>query len=103
MTSDLLICVTPRAAAMVHRYAREAAVDDAMSLRLEVIGGAASGFAYDLFFDVPGPDDTVIEGQGIRVVVGVERLHLLAGSVIDWVEGSNGAGFRIANPNEPEK
>lgn len=72
-------------------------------LRVDVIGGAQSGFAYDIFFDGTESDDEIVEQYGIRVLVRRDSAEYLNGSTLDWVETENGAGFVVRNPNEPEK
>jgi iron-sulfur cluster assembly accessory protein len=70
---------------------REGLVDHA--LRVAVVGGGCSGFQYNLSFDsTPRPDDTVLEQHGIRLLY-------LRGTMIDYVNGLHGAGFKFVNPN----
>jgi iron-sulfur cluster assembly accessory protein len=103
MTANPVVRVTPRGAAKIREFAEGAGLDPPLGLRVEVIGGALSGFAYDLFFDRPSPDDVRVETEGVQILIGPTSVGHLRGSSIDWIEGDNGAGFRIENPNEPEK
>ena len=68
-------------------------------LRVGVRGGGCSGFQYALAFDEQRDDDTVIEDKGIRLLVDRASLPYVQGSVIDFVDGLQGAGFKVENPN----
>ena len=98
-----LIEITYLAAEKLALARLENNIEDELEFRVDVIGGATSGFAYDLFFDAPQPDDTVAHSQGIRILLRPDSLSYLTGTVVDWVEGDNGAGFILNNPNEPAK
>ena len=69
------------------------------ALRVAVRGGGCSGFQYALAFDEQREDDTVIEDKGIRLLVDRASLPYVQGSVIDFVDGLQGAGFKVDNPN----
>jgi len=76
---------------------REGLVDHA--LRVAVVGGGCSGFQYSLHFDNSiRPDDTVVEQHGVRVVVDPTSAQYLQGTMIDYVQGLHGAGFKFLNP-----
>ena len=44
-------------------------------------------------------EDTVFEDKGIRLLVDRPSLPYVKGSVIDFIEGLQGAGFKVDNPN----
>lgn len=68
-------------------------------LRVSVVGGGCSGFQYSLgFADQAGEDDTVEEYEGVKVFVDSMSAQYLAGTVIDYVNGLHGAGFKFLNP-----
>lgn len=69
------------------------------ALRVAVEGGGCSGFQYDIALDTPKPDDTVLEGQGEKVLIDEVSLPFLTGARIDFVEELIGARFVIENPN----
>lgn len=98
-----LIEITQLAAEKLTQIREENGISDELGLRVDVVGGATSGFAYDLFFDSSQPDDTFAESQGVCILLRLDSLSYFRGTVIDWVEGDNGAGFILNNPNEPEK
>ena len=69
-------------------------------LRLSVEGGGCSGFQYKFgLADAPEPGDSVVETDGVRLVVDDVSLDLVAGCTVDYVESLGGAAFRVENPN----
>ena len=68
-------------------------------LRLRVVGGGCSGFAYDLYFDQVTEMDRTFDSHGVKLVVDQMSLQYLAGTTVDYVEGLQGAGFKFGNPN----
>lgn len=69
------------------------------ALRVAVRGGGCSGFQYALAFDKPKEDDHVFEAEGVAVVVDKVSMQFVFGSEVDYVEGLQGAGFQVNNPN----
>jgi iron-sulfur cluster assembly protein len=70
------------------------------ALRLKVVGGGCSGLKYELTFDDEFREiDSVLEFEGVRVVVDEKSALFLAGSAIDFVDTLNESGFKITNPN----
>jgi iron-sulfur cluster assembly accessory protein len=45
------------------------------------------------------PDDTTFVSEGLEIHVNNKCVDRLMGSVIDFVDGLNGSGFKISNPN----
>jgi iron-sulfur cluster insertion protein len=71
-----------------------------LRLRVAVSGGGCSGFQYSFSLDDRlGPDDFVVEKDGIGVLIDRVSLNFLRGSEIDFVEELAGAYFRVNNPN----
>jgi iron-sulfur cluster assembly protein len=95
-----MITLTDKGAEKVRDFlSTQAAVADTSGLRVGVRGGGCSGFQYALAFDQQRDDDTVFEDKGIRLLVDRASLAYVRGSVIDFVEGLQGAGFKVDNPN----
>lgn len=69
------------------------------ALRVAVRGGGCSGFQYALAFDRAKEDDHVFEVDGVAVVVDKTSMQFVFGSEVDYVEGLQGAGFQVNNPN----
>ena len=71
-----------------------------LKLRVFVTGGGCSGFQYGFTFDeVTNEDDTVMEKNGVMLLVDPMSYQYLAGAEIDYQEGLEGAQFVIKNPN----
>lgn len=74
--------------------------EEGLALRVAVRPGGCSGFSYEMFFDTDvSAQDTLVEEQGVRVVVDDASVELLKGAVLDYKDGLQGAGFAIENPN----
>jgi iron-sulfur cluster assembly accessory protein len=73
---------------------------DGWGLRVSVAGGGCSGFSYHLDFDKePKPEDVVLDRDGIKIFVDRSSVSYLSGTVIDFVAGLYGGGFKFINPN----
>lgn len=71
-----------------------------LKLRVFVTGGGCSGFQYGFTFDeVANEDDTVMEKNGVTLLVDPMSFQYLSGAEIDYQEGLEGAQFVIKNPN----
>jgi iron-sulfur cluster assembly accessory protein len=69
-------------------------------LRFGERAAGCSGFEYFLdYSDKAKPGDLLLESQGIQIHIHHKSADRLMGSVIDFVDGLNGAGFKITNPN----
>ena len=74
--------------------------NDSLSLRVFVTGGGCSGFQYGFTFDDElAEDDTVVERDGVRLVVDPMSFQYLVGSEVDYQEGLEGSRIEINNPN----
>jgi iron-sulfur cluster assembly protein/iron-sulfur cluster insertion protein len=94
-----LITLTAPAIEKVRQLA--AAEEGDAALRLGVKPGGCSGFQYEMFFDTQVDElaDFVKDYDGVKVVVDRASSELVQGAEIDFVEGLQGAGFKINNPN----
>ena len=71
-----------------------------LALRVYVTPGGCSGFSYGMTFaDGTEEDDTIVEMQGVRVVVDPMSAMYIKGSEIDFVDALMGGGFALRNPN----
>jgi iron-sulfur cluster assembly accessory protein len=73
--------------------------DSEQALRVAVKGGGCSGFQYSLALDSRKEDDHVFDHNGVAVVVDKVSMQFVFGSEVDYVEGLQGAGFAVNNPN----
>ena len=69
-------------------------------LRVAVVSGGCSGFSYSLdFAKEPSDGDLALEFDGVKVFVDSVSAGYLKGTVIDFVTGLQGTGFKFNNPN----
>jgi iron-sulfur cluster assembly protein len=96
---------TPEAAIKVTDAAAEkirglvTANETEQALRVAVRGGGCSGFQYALALDAAKEDDHVFEHNGVAVIVDKVSMQFVFGSEVDFVDGLQGAGFAVNNPN----
>lgn len=95
-----MITFSDKGAEKVHEFLASQNADvEAHGLRVGVRGGGCSGFQYALAFDQQRDGDEVFEDHGLRLLVNRESLPYVRGAVVDYVEGLQGAGFKVENPN----
>ena len=71
-----------------------------LKLRVFVTGGGCSGLQYGFTFDeVVNEDDTVMQKNGVSLLIDPMSYQYLVGAEIDYSEGLEGAQFVIKNPN----
>ncbi len=71
-----------------------------LKLRVFVSGGGCSGFQYGFTFDESvGEDDTIMEKNGVTLLIDPMSFQYLVGAEIDYQENLEGAQFVIKNPN----
>ncbi|MEI7445133.1 MAG: iron-sulfur cluster insertion protein ErpA [Burkholderiales bacterium] len=90
---------TDSAAAKVSELIAEEGNPD-LKLRVFVQGGGCSGFQYGFTFDEEtNEDDTVMEKNGVQLLIDAMSYQYLVGAEIDYKDGLEGAQFVIKNPN----
>ncbi len=97
-TPNPAVSLTESAATKLEELAAQQEDAD-QALRVSVRGGGCSGFEYALALDKPKEDDHVFEDGGVSVVVDKVSMQFVFGSEVDYVEGLQGAGFAVNNPN----
>ena len=71
-----------------------------LKLRVFVSGGGCSGFQYGFTFDeVTNEDDTVLNKNGVQLLIDPMSFQYLVGAEIDYQENLEGSQFVIKNPN----
>jgi iron-sulfur cluster assembly accessory protein len=94
------VSLTPKAVEMIKHTRQQEGLDETDGMRVAVMGGGCSGFQYALDFDKePRETDQVLDYDGLRVFVDPVSARYLRGTVIDYVLGMQGAGFKFNNPN----
>lgn len=94
-----MVTLTDTAAGKVKELLNGQAETDQAALRVAVRGGGCSGFQYALAFDEQRENDQVFTYQDIKLLIDAESLPFVDGSEVDYVEGLQGAGFAVNNPN----
>src|SRR5437667_2558288 len=95
-----MITLSDKGAEKVREFlAAQAAVAETAGLRVAVRGGGCSGFQYALAFDEERDGDQVFTFQDIKLLIDAQSLPFVDGSEVDYVEGLQGAGFAVNNPN----
>lgn len=93
------IVLSEKAAAKVQSLIEDEGNDE-LKLRVFVTGGGCSGFQYGFTFDeLVAEDDTAIDRLGVTLLVDPLSFQYLAGAVVDYTEGLEGAKFVVKNPN----
>lgn len=91
--------VTERAVSMVQAALKETGGEEGEVLRVGVKGGGCSGLSYSLnFVDEISADDYLVRFEDVKVIVDGFSATFLDGTVLDYVETLQGAGFKFENP-----
>ncbi|HEX5375375.1 MAG TPA: iron-sulfur cluster insertion protein ErpA [Solirubrobacterales bacterium] len=98
-TTQAAISLTEKAAGKIGELLGSQEGSEGQALRVAVRGGGCSGFQYALAFDRVKDDDHVFEVDGVSVIVDKVSMQFVFGSEVDYVEGLQGAGFQVNNPN----
>ena len=100
--SDAPITITELARNKVLELMRAEGQSDVV-LRFGVAGRGPGGFQYKLGFVSAAEraaDDIVVDaGEGLQVFIDPKSAETVKGTTIDFVDGPEGQGFRIDNPN----
>ena len=95
-----MITVTDKGAEKIREFLTQQQDNAAVEgLRVGVKGGGCSGFQYVLAFDQSRDGDQIVETQGLKLLVDEESVSYVNGSIVDFVDGLQGAGFKVENPN----
>jgi len=98
-TPDTAVQLTDKAAGKIKELIGSNGNSEEQALRVAVRGGGCSGFQYALALDQPKSEDHVFEHQDVAVVVDKVSMQFVFGSEVDYVDGLQGAGFVVNNPN----
>lgn len=94
-----VLTVTPLAASKIHELLQARNIPD-YALRVFVAGGGCSGLQYGMAFEGnPQEYDTLIEAEGVKLVIDPTSMMYIGGATIDYIDSLMGGGFRIDNPN----
>lgn len=92
-----MITVTDAAIAKIKEFMADD--PEAIGLRVYVRGGGCSGYSYGMKLEpAANDDDTVIEKDGVKVMVDPQSMPLILGACVDYTDSLQGSGFAIKNP-----
>ena len=98
-TIESAISMTPEAVNQLKTFMVEQGTPDQM-LRVFVSPGGCSGLQYGMTIeDTAEEDDTVIETDGVKLLVDSFSGMYLQGAEVDYVSSLMGGGFTVRNPN----
>ena len=98
-TDQPFVSMTSRAAEKLKEIVTKQGRAD-LALRVYVTPGGCSGFSYGMTFaEGREEDDTLIEQDGVRIVIDPMSAMYIKGSEIDFVDALMGGGFALRNPN----
>jgi iron-sulfur cluster assembly protein len=94
-----MIQLTPKASKAVKRFIKFSETP-VIGMRVTISGGGCSGFQYNLKLEASAAvEDTVLDIDGIRMMVDPDTLPLVDGLVIDFIDSMTESGFKFDNPN----
>jgi len=95
-----MITLSERGAQKVREFlAQQGEMAELAGLRVGVRGVGCSGFQYQLAFDQRRDNDEAFESHGITLLIDRSSLPYIRGAEVDYLEGLQGAGFQVNNPN----
>jgi len=98
LAAPALVTITPRAAVKAQALLADKGFEDG-SLRVFVVGGGCSGYQYGMSIaQEPEADDTVIQQEGVRILIDADSSGYISGAEIDYTEDMMKSGFTIFNP-----
>jgi iron-sulfur cluster insertion protein len=72
---------------------------ETVGLRVYVKGGGCHGYQYGMSLEsTVGEDDTVVGRGAVKVIMDSQSAPLLIGTEVDYVDGMQGSGFVMKNP-----
>ena len=97
------LTVTNKAVEKLAEFAAQEEEQEGIFLRVKVSPGGCSGFKYDLEFEhEPLEDDEVIATDAVPIRVDADSAQFMQGSILDYIDGLDGSGFKVDNPNASE-
>ncbi len=93
--TQLELSVSPAARAAI----MAAAPDGATVIRLTI----SDRFEHDLLFSAIADDDTQVPLDGMTLVIDAASAARARGLSIDYIDGAQGPGFTMDNPNQPPR
>jgi len=101
---EVVIEVTARAVEKVLEIRSAEPDSETLGLRVEVTGSVGVDYQYDLSLEPleeTAPEDSVVERDGLTVIVPANSLEQLRGATLDLPSAAGQGGLVIRNPNRP--
>ena len=96
----LTIKITEKASEKLRFFAQKQGLGDEFGVKVGVKGGGCSGLLYTLSVEKEaGPNDKIVDNNGVKVFIDKKSYIFLAGTQLDFSDGLNGKGFVFENPN----
>ena len=98
-SAECPVLITDAAAeAMLNAVKQDGEAGD--GIRVSVVGGGCSGYQYNLDFDKEARmGDVTLEFGELKVFIDSVSAGYLSGTVVDYIAGLQGTGFKFNNPN----
>ena len=97
--TEKLVTITSKAAEKIKEFMTEEE-EKPQFLRIYVQGGGCSGLSYGMGFEKEAEeDDSIIEENGVKVLVDSMSQDHLKGANVDYIESLMGSGVKINTPN----
>ena len=97
--TEQIVTLTEKAANKVKQMLKKEN-KEGCGLRLGVTMGGCSGYMYQIELQKDAkPDDLLIEEKGVKIFINPESAAFMKGSIVDYKDGLQNAGFKIENPN----
>ena len=68
------------------------------TFRVFVQGGGCGGFQYGFTFDEMQDGDSLVENNGVEVLIDESSMQYIENSTLDYVDDFRGSGFNVENP-----
>ncbi len=103
VVEEKIITISPEAAQAVQDIINEKSMDE-HALRIYVSGSSCSGVQFGMALDNNFKDtDTIIEAEGVKVVVDHQSLEYARGASVEFVnDPQKGSGFVISAPQNAQ-
>jgi iron-sulfur cluster assembly protein len=94
-----MITLSDVAAGQLHDLLQQR-IEPCQGLRVFVQAGGCAGLQYGMSYEsATREDDTVVEVEGVRLLIDPFSARFLQGARIDYQDTLMGTGFRVENPN----
>jgi Fe/S biogenesis protein NfuA len=98
------LAITGKAHAKVEGFRAGVPDPDAQAMWVEVTGVSGGEFTYNMSLKpvaAAGPEDSVQEHDGLKIVVPAKDVENVRGGTIDWSDDLMKGGLMLVNPNTP--